>query len=89
MATNQENQKDSKAQQQVVRMVPNPDFVYCPPMSPYLNIIYKDNDIVVLNKQSGLLTVSGRLPAHKDCLQSRVNKVLPTATVVHRLDREN
>jgi tRNA pseudouridine32 synthase/23S rRNA pseudouridine746 synthase len=86
MSANQEKQKDLQAQQHVVRMVPNPDFVYCPPMSPYLDIIYKDNDIVVLNKQSGLLTVSGRLPAHKDCLQSRVNKVLPTATVVHRLD---
>jgi tRNA pseudouridine32 synthase/23S rRNA pseudouridine746 synthase len=86
MPSKQEIQTDQMAQQKVVRMVPNPDFVYCPPMTPYLEVIYKDNDIVVLNKQSGLLTVSGRLPAHKDCLQSRVNKVLPTATVVHRLD---
>jgi len=77
---------EQQAQQKVVPMKANPDFVYNPPMSPYLEIIYQDDDIVVLNKQSGLLTVSGRLPAHKDCLQSRVNKVLPTATVVHRLD---
>jgi tRNA pseudouridine32 synthase/23S rRNA pseudouridine746 synthase len=86
MSSQHETPKDQQAQQKVVPMAPNPEFVYCPPMSPDLDIIYRDNDIVVLNKQSGLLTVSGRLPAHKDCLQSRVNKVLPTATVVHRLD---
>ena len=67
-------------------MSANPDFVYQPPMSPYLDIIYQDNDLVVLNKPSGLLTVPGRLPEHQDCLQNRVIKVLPTATVVHRLD---
>ena len=67
-------------------MSANPDFVYQPPMSPYLEIIYQDNDLVVLNKPSGLLTVPGRLPEHQDCLQNRVTKVLPKATVVHRLD---
>jgi tRNA pseudouridine32 synthase/23S rRNA pseudouridine746 synthase len=67
-------------------MAANPDFIYKPPMSPYLDIIYQDNDIVVLNKSSGLLTVTGRLPEHQDCLQTRVQRVLPTATIVHRLD---
>lgn len=67
-------------------MAANPDFVYLPPMSPYLDIIYQDNDLVILNKASGLLTVPGRLPEHQDCLQNRVQRVLPTATIVHRLD---
>ncbi|PCI62395.1 MAG: RNA pseudouridine synthase [Gammaproteobacteria bacterium] len=67
-------------------MAANPDFIYQPPMTPYLDIIFQDDDIVVLNKSSGLLTVPGRLPEHKDCLQTRVNKVLPSATIVHRLD---
>ena len=67
-------------------MAANPDFVYQPPMAPYLEIVYQDEDLVVLNKPSGLLTVPGRLPEHKDCLQNRVQKVLPTATIVHRLD---
>lgn len=67
-------------------MTANPDFIYQPPMSPYLDIVYQDNDIVVLNKSSGLLTVPGRLAEHKDCLQHRVQSVLPTATIVHRLD---
>ncbi|MEW6990220.1 RluA family pseudouridine synthase [Colwelliaceae bacterium 6441] len=55
-------------------------------MSPYLDIVYQDDEIVVLNKPSGLLTVPGRLVEHKDCLQNRVQKVLPTGTIVHRLD---
>jgi len=67
-------------------MSANPDFIYQPPMTPYLEIIYQDADLVVLNKPSGLLTVPGRLPEHQDCLQNRVNKVLPSATIVHRLD---
>ena len=67
-------------------MSANPDFIYQPPMTPYIEIVYQDNDIVVLNKSSGLLSVPGRLPEHKDCLQNRVQRVLPTATIVHRLD---
>lgn len=67
-------------------MVANPDFIYRPPQTPYLEVIYQDNDLVVLNKPSGLLTVPGRLEEHKDCLQNRVQRVLPTATIVHRLD---
>lgn len=67
-------------------MVANPDFIYKPPMSPYLDIVYQDDDLVVLNKQSGILSVPGRLAEHQDCLQHRVMSVLPTATVVHRLD---
>ena len=67
-------------------MSANPDFIYQPPMTPYLDIVFQDEDIVVLNKGSGLLSVPGRLPEHKDCLQNRVQRVLPTATIVHRLD---
>lgn len=67
-------------------MAANPDFIYLPPMTPYLDIIYQDDDIVVLNKSSGILSVPGRLPEHQDCLQNRVQRVLPTATIVHRLD---
>ncbi|SET61833.1 pseudouridine synthase [Thalassotalea agarivorans] len=67
-------------------MPANPDFVYQPPQSPYLDIIYRDQDMVVLNKPSGLLSVPGRLPEHQDCLENRVKRVLPSATIVHRLD---
>ncbi|GMM69044.1 bifunctional tRNA pseudouridine(32) synthase/23S rRNA pseudouridine(746) synthase RluA [Alteromonas sp. MTD1] len=66
--------------------MPNPDFVYNPPMSPYLDFVYQDNDIVVAQKPSGLLSVPGKAAEHKDALITRVNVVYPTATVVHRLD---
>lgn len=67
-------------------MAANPAFDYKPPMTPYLDIVYRDEDIIIINKPSGLLTVTGRLPEHQDCLQTRVNRVLPSATIVHRLD---
>jgi tRNA pseudouridine32 synthase/23S rRNA pseudouridine746 synthase len=49
-------------------------------------VVYKDEQIIVFNKPSGLLTVPGKAPEHKDSLQSRVQRVWPTATIVHRLD---
>lgn len=59
---------------------------YLPPLYPYLQILYRDEDLLVLNKPSGLLSVPGKAPEHKDSLQLRVQRVFPTATVVHRLD---
>lgn len=63
-----------------------PNFVYHPPQSPYLDIIYQDEDIVVLNKPAGLLSVPGREKKHWDSLALRVLRVWPEAGVVHRLD---
>lgn len=59
---------------------------YAPPTRPYLNILYQDDDILVLDKPSGLLSVPGKAPEHRDSLQLRAQRVFPTATVVHRLD---
>ena len=59
---------------------------YQPPLDPYISIVYQDDAIVVLNKPSELLSVPGKALEHKDCLQTRVCTVFPTATVVHRLD---
>ncbi len=59
---------------------------YDPPMHPYFELVYKDDDLLVLNKPSGLLTVPGKALIHKDSLQLRVQRVWPTATIVHRLD---
>jgi tRNA pseudouridine32 synthase/23S rRNA pseudouridine746 synthase len=61
-------------------------FHYQPPLHPYLDIVYQDNDIVVLNKPSGLLSVPGKAPEHLDSLEYRVKLVYPTARIVHRLD---
>lgn len=63
-------------------------FVYNPPTSPWLSIIYQDDDIVVIDKPSGLLSVPGRELHHRDSATSRLMRVLPTALVVHRLDMD-
>jgi tRNA pseudouridine32 synthase/23S rRNA pseudouridine746 synthase len=59
---------------------------YRPPTTPYLDIVFQDDDIVILNKPSGLLTVPGKAPEHKDSLDYRVRLVWPQARIVHRLD---
>ncbi|WP_094752341.1 RluA family pseudouridine synthase [Psychromonas sp. CD1] len=63
-----------------------PNFVYNPPKKPYLDILYHDEDIVVLNKPAGLLSVPGREIKHRDSLALRILRVWPNACVVHRLD---
>lgn len=63
------------------------DFVYAPPNSP-LNIVFVDDDILVLNKPSGLLTVAGGTEDLADCLEARANSEFPGARVVHRLDKD-
>lgn len=60
---------------------------YAPPMEP-LNILHRDDDILVLSKPSGLLTVPGKPDGHADCLESRIRKIDPAALLVHRLDRD-
>ena len=62
-------------------------FTYDPPADP-LNILYEDNDLLVLSKPSGLLSVPGRAQDHQDSLQSRVEKEYPEALLIHRLDLE-
>ncbi|MFO6423751.1 bifunctional tRNA pseudouridine(32) synthase/23S rRNA pseudouridine(746) synthase RluA [Motilimonas sp. KMU-193] len=59
---------------------------YHPPTDPWLDIIYQDRDIIVVNKPSGLLSVPGRDPKHSDSTWRRVQEQFPDAQIVHRLD---
>lgn len=59
---------------------------YQPPITPYLTLLHRDEDVLVLAKPSGLLSVKGRAEQHFDSLQTRTQRVFPTASVVHRLD---
>ncbi|WP_138380654.1 RluA family pseudouridine synthase [Luteithermobacter gelatinilyticus] len=61
---------------------------YTPPRKPYLDVLYQDDDLLVLNKPSGLLSVPGRGAHLQDCLERRAQEKFPTATTVHRLDME-
>ena len=67
--------------------MPDREFVYAPPAGP-LQIIYHDDDLLVVDKPSGLLTVPGKAKEHADCLESRVQKQFPEARIVHRLDMD-
>src|SRR6185437_6498674 len=51
-------------------------------------VLYQDDQLLVLDKPSGLLAVPGRGPDLQDCLSARVQAVWPSAVVVHRLDRD-
>lgn len=62
------------------------DFHYQPPKKPWLEFLYQDDDILIANKPSGLLTVPGKAEEHYDSLISRTLQTLPTARIVHRLD---
>ncbi|MCT4685328.1 MAG: RluA family pseudouridine synthase [Roseicyclus sp.] len=66
---------------------PNPAFDYRPPDLP-LDILHADDEIVVVNKPSGLLSVPGRGEHLSDCLMSRIRAAFPTALLVHRLDMD-
>lgn len=61
---------------------------YHPPSDPYLDVVFRDAHLLVLDKPSGLLTVPGRDPAHKDSLASRAQAEYPEALIVHRLDMD-
>ncbi|RTE85616.1 MULTISPECIES: RluA family pseudouridine synthase [Gammaproteobacteria] len=61
-------------------------FVYNPPTEPWLEFIYRDEDIIVVNKPPGLLTVPGKDIQHKDSVYTRVTTSLPSARIIHRLD---
>ena len=50
------------------------------------DLIYADDDILVVNKAPDLLSVPGRGPDKQDCLIHRVQAVYPDALAVHRLD---
>lgn len=49
-------------------------------------VLYLDDDFIVLNKLPNLLSVPGRGPEKQDCLSARVQAHFPEALIVHRLD---
>lgn len=64
---------------------------YILPFIMGLEILYRDKDIVVINKPSGLLSVPGKGEEKQDCAESRVRNLFPDAPkqcAVHRLDME-
>lgn len=61
-------------------------FTYTPPTEPWLDKLYQDKDLVVLNKPSGILSVPGRGAHLQDSLYWRLQQEYPGVQSVHRLD---
>jgi len=59
------------------------EFTYAPPQNP-LTYLYSDDDIIIVEKPSGLLSVPGK--TEPDCLQARLREKFPEALTIHRLD---
>ena len=51
-----------------------------------VDLIYRDDYLLVANKPAGLLAVPGRGAEKQDCLSARLQQIFPDALVVHRLD---
>ncbi|MBW8076627.1 MAG: RNA pseudouridine synthase [Gallionella sp.] len=66
--------------------LPNTHPNYLPPLLADLDLVYRDEGLLVLNKPAGLLAVPGRGTDKSDSLATRVQAEFPDALVVHRLD---
>ncbi|MDQ5896594.1 MAG: tRNA pseudouridine32 synthase / rRNA pseudouridine746 synthase [Pseudomonadota bacterium] len=51
-----------------------------------IELIHLDEALLVVRKPAGLLSVPGRGPENADCVAVRVQRQVPDALIVHRLD---
>ncbi len=57
-----------------------------PPAKGKIEYVYRDKQIIIVEKPANMLSVPGRTPEKQDCLIHRVQKSIPEARIVHRLD---
>jgi len=62
------------------------DNFVAPPCVDDIEIIYQDEAILLINKPSGLLTLSGKNPLNLDSVHYRLVQQFPDALMIHRLD---
>ena len=60
---------------------------YNPPKGP-LKVLRESAAFLCVEKPSGLLSVPGKDPAHRDCVEARVRAEFSDARIVHRLDMD-
>ena len=63
------------------------DYTYTPPSDPP-KLLHVDEEILVVDKQDGLLSVPGKGPEKADCLINRLREIYPDVLLVHRLDTD-
>ena len=82
--------KKSPANLPAAHSIANPtklvDNFIAPPCHEQIQILHEDEHLLVIDKPSGLLSLSGKNPANKDSVHYRLVQDYPTATMVHRLD---
>ncbi len=62
------------------------DTFIAPPCEQQIDILYQDDSLLLINKPSGLLSLSGKNPQNRDSVHYRLLKEYPGCTLVHRLD---
>lgn len=67
-------------------MQPQADPFIVPLCHEEIEILYEDAHLLLINKPTALLSLSGKHPLNKDSVHYRLVKQFPTATMVHRLD---
>lgn len=56
-------------------------------MSDY-SVLFSDNDVLVIGKPAGLLTVRGKGADKQDCLLARLQAQFEDVRIIHRLDQD-
>ncbi len=67
-------------------MQPQTDPFIVPRCDEQIEILYQDEQLLLINKPTRLLSLSGKHPLNKDSVHWRLVQDFPTATLVHRLD---
>lgn len=62
------------------------DTFIAPPCHERIETLYQDEHLVLINKPSGLLSLSGKNPQNLDSVHHRLVQLFPGCTLVHRLD---
>jgi len=64
----------------------DPDNFIAPQCNEDIKILFQDEHILLINKPTKLLSLSGKNPANLDSVHYRLRKDFPTALMIHRLD---
>ncbi|KUQ83546.1 MULTISPECIES: RluA family pseudouridine synthase [Enterobacter cloacae complex] len=62
------------------------DSFIAPPCHDDIEILWQDEHLLLINKPSGLLSLSGKNPQNLDSVHHRLVQTFPGCTLVHRLD---
>lgn len=62
------------------------DTFVAPPCHQSIETLYQDEHILLINKPSGLLSLSGKNPLNLDSVHHRLAQIYPLISLIHRLD---